>query len=308
MTISKSSDINGETQLIGLMGWPVAHTFSPAMHNAAARALGLNWVYVPLAVRPDDVRAAIQGLPALGFRGVNITVPHKQAVMPFLAGIEEGAQAIGAVNTIVIDGGARQLQLGKRRLELVRQLTGYNTDWSGFLADLENLEVVAAGRACLILGAGGSARAVAYGLASAGGRVSVLARRVEQAQQLVADLSPYFEQGSLTHGPLSDLATVAGTLTAPLIVNTTPVGMVPDTGSSIWPDDLAFPQNAFVYDLVYNPAETRLMAQARAAGCGTANGLGMLIQQGALAFQLWTEQAPDTAVMAEAIRAMKEEE
>ena len=276
------------------------------MHNAAAAALGLDWVYVPLPVHPDDVGAAVRGLPALGFRGVNVTVPHKQAVMPFLDELEAGARAIGAVNTILID--RRPATLHSRTQDQAqgrpgdRRLLGYNTDWSGFLADLEALAVDVAGRDCLILGAGGSARAVAYGLGIAGGRVHLLARRAEQAAQLAAGLAPLFAAGQFSSRPLSELGAAVGNCSNPLIVNTTPLGMTPAINTSPWPRNLPFPENAFVYDLVYNPAETQLMQQVQAAGCRTANGLGMLVRQGAQAFRLWTGQEPDVAVMAEAIR------
>jgi len=288
-------EITGKTQLIGLIGWPVSHSFSPAMHNAAAAAAGLDWLYVPLPVHPDDIGAAVGGLPALGFRGVNITVPHKQAVIPYLDEIDPGAKGIGAVNTILIN---------KSHPPVVR-LIGYNTDWSGFLADLEVLDVPVAGRDCLVLGAGGSARAVAYALASAGGRVQVLARRVAQARQLVADLGKELPANRhvLTGRPLSELAAAVRRMVAPLIVNTTPLGMTPAVDASPWPDGLPFPPGAFVYDLVYNPRRTRLMQQAEAAGCRAANGLGMLVHQGALAFQLWTGVMPDTAVMRQAIES-----
>ena len=266
------------------------------MHNAAAAALGLDWVYLPLPVHPDDVETAVRGLPALGFRGVNVTVPHKRAVMPFLDEIEAGAQAVGAVNTIVVD--QRSAADGWR-------LLGYNTDCAGFLADLEALAVDVAGRDCLILGAGGSARAVAYALATAGGRVHVLARRRQQAEQLAAGLAPLFKNNPLSCWPLSELSDTVGKCTAPLIVNTTPLGMIPEVNTSPWPGALPFPKNTFVYDLVYNPSETKLMQQARTAGCQATNGLGMLVRQGALAFRLWTGQEPDVAVMAEAIRSMK---
>ena len=132
--------INGKTQLIGVIGWPVSHTFSPAMHNAAAADLGLNWVYVPLPVRVEEVETAVRGLAAAGFRGINITVPHKQAIIPLLDVVETGAQAIGAVNTIVF----------ARRDDGSVRLIGHNTDWSGFLADLAALDVVVARRDCQI--------------------------------------------------------------------------------------------------------------------------------------------------------------
>lgn len=283
--------INGKTQLIGVIGWPVSHTFSPAMHNAAAAALGLNWVYVPLPVRPEEVETAVRGLAAAGFRGINITVPHKQAIIPLLDVVETGAQAIGAVNTIVFarrdDGGVR--------------LVGHNTDWSGFLADLAALGVAVAGRDCLVLGAGGSARAVAFGLAQAGGRVQVLARRVEQAAELVAAVAPHVANGLLVGGELAGLETAVSRTTAPLIINTTPLGMTPNPDTTPWPDALPFPNGSFVYDLVYNPRQTRLMQQAEAAGVGNSNGLGMLVQQGAYAFKLWTGEQPDVAIMRQAI-------
>jgi shikimate dehydrogenase len=279
--------INGKTQLIGLIGWPVSHSFSPAMHNAAAESLGLNWAYVPLPVAPEQVATAVSSLSSLGIRGINVTVPHKQAVLPLLDEVEPGARAIGAVNTIVVEENGR--------------LTGHNTDWSGFLADLQAHGVFVADRDCLLLGAGGSARAVVYGLAESGARVHILARRVAQAEALIADLRPYLPTAQFTSQPLHELEKLSATLHAPLIINSTPLGMTPNENSSPWPADLAFPTEATVYDLVYNPRHTQLMQQAEAAGCWAINGLGMLVQQGAKAFALWTGQQPDTAVMVRAI-------
>jgi shikimate dehydrogenase len=175
-------------------------------------------------------------------------------------------------------------------------MIGTNTDWSGFLADLAQRGVEVQGRDCLILGAGGSARAVVYALAKSGGRVQVLARRLEQAAELVAALRPY-GRAMVAARPTTDLATILPTLTAPLIINTTPLGMPPHPESSPWPNDLPLPPNAFVYDLVYNPRETSFMRQAQAAGLPTANGLGMLVHQGASAFELWTGHTPDVALM-----------
>lgn len=288
------TQINGKTQLVGIVGWPVAHSFSPAMHNAAFAAAGLNWAYVPLPLHPDDVATAVTALPTLGFRGVNVTVPHKQAVIPHLQEVEAGARAIGAVNTLLFRNG---------------RAAGHNTDWSGFLADLHAQAVDVNGRDCLVLGAGGSARAVVYALAREGGRVQVLARRVIQAQQLVADLGPHLAGAAVQARDLAELATAAAGASAPLIVNTTPLGMAPDVDRSVWPEDLPFPSGAFVYDLVYNPAQTQFMRQAQAAACRTANGLGMLLHQGAQAFALWTGREPELAVMRRALSgAIFEEE
>ena len=281
-------DINGKTQLVGIIGWPVSHSFSPKMHNAAFAELGLNWIYLPFPVEPQNVATAVSGLAASGVRGINVTVPHKQAVIPLLDEIEDGAQAIGAVNTIVMDANGR--------------LIGYNTDWSGFLADLVEQKVTIAERDCLVLGAGGSARAIAYALAHAGGKVQILARRIEQASALVKDLKPYFVADVLQERPLSDLATIANQNKAPIIVNTTPLGMTPNIAQSVWPDELAFPPNSFIYDLVYNPPQTKIMRQAQKNGCGTSNGLGMLVHQGALAFELWTGQKPNLDLMTNTIR------
>lgn len=304
-------DIKGSTRLLGVLGWPVSHSFSPAMHNAAAAALGLDLVYVPLPVHPADLPTAVPALPALGFLGVNLTVPHKQAIMPLLDEIDPAAQAIGAVNTIVVERGARSGERAEKD-----RLIGYNTDWSGFLADLVGLGVEANGRDCLILGVGGSARAIAYGLVSAGGRVALFGRRPEQAHQLISDLVRSNDFSRLTAKAVTanllayawdDLAEVAGRTTAPLIVNTTPLGMTPQVDGSPWPPGLPFPASAFVYDLVYNPAETRFMQQATRGGCRAVNGLGMLLHQGAQAFELWTGVRPDIGVMAAALAGRDEQ-
>ncbi|MDX1412691.1 MAG: shikimate dehydrogenase [Candidatus Promineifilaceae bacterium] len=283
--------IDGKTQLIGLLGWPVSHSFSPAMHNAAAQALDINWLYVPLPVQSQDLLNALRGLPALGFRGVNVTVPHKQKVMPFLDDVDESARAIGAVNTILI----KQQSTGSGSKWI---LTGTNTDWVGFLTDLKRCEVKIDRRDCLVLGAGGSARAVVYGLLYNNARVHVLARRYEQAQQLAKDFQ---DTGQIETGSLADLPSCLSSLTSPLIVNTTPLGMTPKVNDSVWPDRVLFPNDAFAYDLVYNPRQTRFIRQAIRAGCRTSNGLGMLIQQGAHAFELWTGYKPDVEVMSSAL-------
>lgn len=279
--------ISGKTVLLGIMGWPVAHSFSPAMHNAAAQALGLDVVYVPLPVRPDRLTEAVRGLPALGFKGVNVTVPHKEAVLPLLDEVDPAAQAIGAVNTINITD--------------AQQLVGYNTDGAGFLADLEAQSVPISGRDCLLLGAGGSARAVAHALLQAGAQVHLFARRPVQAQQLHDDLLLHHPGRTLHTYPWPQILAVAPHLSAPLVVNCTPLGMAPHTSNSPWPDDAPFPAGSFIYDLVYNPRRTRLMQQAQTAGCGASNGLGMLVHQGALAFEIWLGVRPGVVVMQETI-------
>lgn len=282
--------VRGSTRVVGLLGWPVAHSLSPAMHNAAARALGLDLAYVPLPVAPDAVGAAVRGLAALGFLGANVTVPHKEAVLTYLDEIDDVAGLLGAVNTIVVRRDGKPV------------LHGTNTDVAGLLADLDANAVSIDRRDCLVLGAGGAARAAVYGLARRGGRVRVLARRAEQAQRLAGVLLPHVSAGRVTAHQWDELATLATGMKAPLIVNATPVGMHPHPGASPWPEELSLPAASFVYDMVYQPAETRLLQQARAAGCAGVNGLGMLLYQGALAFELWTGHRPDIALMRQALQ------
>ncbi|GAB4275100.1 MAG: shikimate dehydrogenase [Candidatus Promineifilaceae bacterium] len=282
--------INGRTRLIGIIGYPISHTFSPAMHNAAAQALGLNVAYVPLPVPPEGIETAVSALPFLGFLGVNVTVPHKQSVMPLLDEVEAGVQAIGAVNTI-------EVQAKNDRF----RLKGHNTDWAGFLADLDAQGISVDGRSCLVLGAGGSARAVVYALLTRRARVHVLSRRPAQAEALARHMRQHLPQSDVQSHDLTQLAQVSAETAVPLIVNTTPLGMSPHVNNTVWPDAVPFPAGAVVYDLVYNPPKTRLMQQAAAAGCRTFNGLGMLVYQGALAFTLWTGAQPDAAVMRQAL-------
>ncbi len=278
--------IDGRTRLVGLIGWPVEHSLSPAMHNAAFDALGLNWRYVPLPVEPAQVRAAVRGLGALGFRGANVTVPHKQAVLPALDTLAGEAQALGAVNTILVergDGGT--------------VLSGHNTDARGFVAALREGGFEPAGRRAVVVGAGGAARAVVYGLLGAGGgEITVLNRTLERARRLVSDLSRR-SPPAMRYSQLTPKTVVEAARTADLLVNATTVGMWPRAEDSIWPAGVPVPAHLTVLDLVYNPLETRLLQQARRSGARGIDGLGMLVGQGALAFEMWTGERPPVAVM-----------
>ena len=264
--------------LTGLIGWPVGHSRSPAMHNAAFAAAGIEGLYVSLPVHPQQVGEAVAGLRALGFRGANVTVPHKQAVIPHLDELSPAARAIGAVNTIVVreDG----------------KLFGDNTDARGFLADLVEQGITGEDMKegeTLILGAGGSARAVVYALVTSGVPVHIWARLPAQAEQLIADLRSHIANKSMIFSLQSSISNIKyQRLKIKLIVNCTPVGMSPHVDASPWPDELPFHSGQFLYDLVYNPPETKLMRQARAGGAGASNGLGMLLHQGALAWEQWT--------------------
>lgn len=284
--------INGHTQLVGLLGWPVEHSLSPAMHNAAFDALGLNWRYVPLPVPPGSVETAVRGLVALGFRGVNVTVPHKRAVMPALDSLDRTAQVLGAVNTLLVE----------RQADGSSIVAGCNTDALGFVGALRagGFEP-GGGQNCLVVGAGGAARAVAFGLLrSSSGRIAVLNRTLEHAQALVADLGradPAYP-ARLSALPLAQAPLLESAQAAGLLVNTTTLGMWPHVDASIWPEDVPVPAHLSVYDLVYNPLETRLLRQARASGANAIDGLGMLVGQGAVAFEMWTGQGPVAKVTA----------
>lgn len=289
--------IRSTTRLVGLLGWPVAHSLSPRMHNAAYAALGLDWAYLPLPVAPGRVGDAVRGLAALGFAGANVTVPHKEAVLPFLDELTPVAQAIAAVNTIVVrpDG----------------SLLGDNTDGAGFMADLgEHGLEVGRGRAqtsadkvitqdhsrssafirvqsVVVLGAGGAARGVAYALAQAGADVTIANRTLDKAQALCQTMIAALPQAAgrvLAARWPDDLPALAAKAT--LIVNTTSLGL--HEGDPLpWDAAIPFRPGQVVYDLIYN-RPTELLALARAGGATAIPGLGMLIHQGALAAALWT--------------------
>jgi shikimate dehydrogenase len=275
------------TDKVGLIGWPVAHSVSPAMHNAAFAALGLDWRYELLPVEPGRVAAMVTRLRLEGFQGANVTVPHKQAVMPYLDHVTEDARAVGAANTIVRRG---------------EWLIGDNTDADGFLLGLSKAKVTLAGRRALIIGAGGAARAVVYGLLQFPiAEVLLLNRSAERAETLARDLDRR-DGGSprVAVRPFTAETLIESARAADLLVNTTSIGMWPDVNASIWPEGVPVPAHLVVFDLVYHPLETRLLQQARVSGARAIDGLEMLVQQGALAFQVWTgEQAP-VAVMREA--------
>jgi shikimate dehydrogenase len=284
--------ISAKTTLVGVMGWPVSHSVSPAMHNAAFAALGLDWRYVALPVAPEPperVTEAVRGLRALGLRGANVTVPHKQAVMPALDRLTPAAATIGAVNTILVAADDT--------------LTGDNTDARGFVADLRDYDVDPAGKSALVLGAGGSARAVVYGLAEAGcSAVTVLNRTAGKAMELAATMQAHFPACKVNAGQIEqDLPAYAR---ADLIVNCTSLGMTPNPDSTPWNEAIPFGDHQIVYDLVYNPPETRLLRKATADGARPIGGLGMLIWQGALAFELWTGRPAPVAVMRRAALAV----
>lgn len=265
--------ITGKTRLVGVWGHPVGHSRSPVMHNAALAALGLDWAYVPFDVSPADVGAAVAGVRALGLVGVNVTVPLKEIVLAFLDTISDESRRIGSVNTIHNRDGV---------------LHGESTDGPGFLRALADLAgPLPPGRRALLLGAGGSARAVAFALAGQGWHLSIANRTQERAQELAGRLSMFYPCAAT----VVEWGGEAGEFD--LIVNTTSLGMHPqeETMPALPPGALA--PGRLVLDLVYAPPETRLLREARRAGCRASNGLGMLVYQGALSLALWAGLPPE---------------
>lgn len=285
------SGISGRTRVCGIFGYPVEHSFSPAMHNAAFAALGLDYIYVPFPVLPANLPGAVAAVRALGLAGVNVTIPHKEAVLPLLDELSEEARLIGAVNTIVNRSG---------------QLHGDNTDGRGFLRSLEEKAgFTPAGKTALILGAGGAARAVAVQLALAGTKRLLLANR---SQSRARELAGFVAERTgvrveMVPWPRKDNEMLPGEalLEAELVVQATPMGMHPNASETVpLPFDL-FRPGQVACDLVYNPVETLFLKKAREAGAAAVDGLGMLLYQGALAFELWTGAAAPVEVMREAL-------
>jgi shikimate dehydrogenase len=262
--------IDGHTKIFGILGRPVAHSLSPAMHNAAFRHLGVNAVYVAFPV--TDFRKAVAGLRGLGIGGVSVTIPFKEEIIPLLDELDPRAAEIGAVNTVVNREG---------------RLIGYNTDWLGAVTAL-TAKISLKERHVLILGAGGAARAIAFGIINTGGRVSLTDIDAARAAALVKDLGAEFI-------PSDTLETCPATI----LVNATPVGMSPNVdGIPINPDLLG--RFEVVMDIVYQPLVTRLLREAQARGAATIDGLQMLIHQGAAQFELFTGQAAPVEIMSRA--------
>lgn len=264
--------------LAGVMGWPVSHSRSPLMHNLWLKQHGIAGVYVPLPVQPERLGEALRGLPALGFAGCNLTIPHKVAAMAYMDEIDPLARRMGAMNLVVVGPEGR--------------LTGFNTDGFGFWQSLVDAQPQFRAEAgpVVVLGAGGAARAVVLSLLERGApSVRLLNRTEEKAQQLASELS-----GAGAHGVIDVLpwtqreSALEG---CALLVNTTSLGMQDQPGLALRLDDL--PRTALVCDVIYVPLETPLLKQARERGHVTVNGLGMLMNQARPAFQAWFGVMPE---------------
>jgi len=278
--------ITAKTKLLGVIGDPIEHSLSPKMHNAAIADLGLDYVYLPLRVKPENLLGAIEGLWALEFSGFNITIPHKQSIMPLLAEISPTARLVGAVNTV-----SRTPQGWQ----------GTNTDVQGFMAPLKELRHWR-GTQVLILGYGGAARAAVVGCQQLGcGQVQVVGRNPEKLRAFQESWAGSFLETIVSVHSWDHLAYLLPT--ADLVVNTTPLGMTPEIQSS--PVPLAaiagLKSGAIAYDLIYNPPKTLFLQQAEAQGAIILNGLEMLVQQGAAALEIWLNSPVPVAVMRESL-------
>ncbi|UCB42380.1 MAG: shikimate dehydrogenase [Dehalococcoidales bacterium] len=289
--------ISGKTVVCGLIGDPVEHTMSPAMHNAAYRQVGLDYVYIPFRVRAEELGKAIDGMKAFNIRGLNVTIPHKVAVIPFLDKLDPLAEKIGAVNTIVNDNGV---------------LTGYNTDATGFLRALLEKGIEPRGKKALILGAGGASRAVSLILADSGAERLIILNRSQEldwAYELAGNISQLYNMDAKA-GELNreSLDSVMERIDISILVNATSVGMMPDINNTPVDANL-FRPGLVVFDVVYNPLRTRLLRDAEAAGAKTISGIEMLAWQGALAFEKWTgQEAPLDLMKMEAIGLLEKYE
>lgn len=279
--------LTGKSRVYGIFGYPVAHSLSPLMQNQAFRSLAIDAIYVPFLVTPEALPQAIEGLRALDIAGVNLTIPHKEAVLPLLDQIDAKAALIGAVNTIVNQQG---------------HLIGYNTDGLGFLNSAQQeLGYRPAGSQVLLLGAGGACRAAVVALAEAkAASICIANRSIERAQRLVADMQAQYRDVSFSAVAYGQVDFLTSVEVADLIVNTTAVGLAGETLNFL-PLEKIKP-SALIYDMVYSKIATPLLTDAHSQGLHAVDGLGMLASQGEEAFYLWTGQRPAPGMMRNCLR------
>lgn len=284
MSQTRFANINAATRLCAVLGSPVAHSASPAMHNAAFQSLGLNWCYVAFEVDPGRLRAAIEGARALNIAGFNLTVPHKLLAVEMMDTLDESAKMYGAVNTVKFE-----------RRNGATRVAGFNTDAEAIAVALrEDLGVKLRGAKVLLLGAGGAGRTAALKLASAQvAELHLVNRTMSKAEQIAGEINERFPSVKVAIGyPKGE---------TDLVLNATSLGLKPSDPSPLDEKQFAPAQARAVYDMIYRPSQTRLLASAKRAGCKTANGLGMLLHQGARAFKIWTGRAAPIEVMRKAL-------
>ncbi len=280
VNMMNDQDINAHTKLFCLIGHPVEHSMSPTMWNPALTDLGLNFVYVACDVHPDNLENAIKGFKALNIKGMNVTIPHKEEVMKYLDEIDPMAQKIGAVNTIKNEDG---------------RLIGKNTDAGGAKKSLLDAGCEIEGKTVLCLGAGGVSRALCFILSEEVDKIILTDLYEERAKKLANEIKTKINVD--IEVKLSDEVTIKNEIkNVDILVNATPIGMFPKIDQSPVPRELLH-ENIFVFDVVYNPLETKLMKDAKKKGCRALGGLDMLVNQGVLAFEWWTGKSPDSKLM-----------
>ena len=275
--------ISGKTKVCAIIGDPVEHSLSPIIHNAAFKELGLNLVYVAFTVTTRELQTAILGAKSLGLWGLNVTMPHKNAVMNYLDEVDSTAKSIGAVNTVLNNNG---------------RLIGYNTDGNGTMIALQENGVYLKEKKLVLIGAGGTAKAIAYQAAQDVEELVILNRTPEKAKKLAEMLQKSFGK-KVKGAALSSEVLEEELETTDILVNATSVGMDPDVNSSPVPLSL-LRRDLCVMDIVYNPLETRLAADAKSVGAKVVSGIEMLIYQGAVAFEIWTNCLAPVEVMRKA--------
>lgn len=264
--------INSKTKLCCIIGSPVEHSLSPIMHNAGYKALGLNFAYTAFNI--TDVKETLLGVRALGIRGVSVTVPHKLSVMPFLDKLDASAKEIGAVNTIVNDNG---------------KLIGSNTDCEGAIRALEEKTKIE-GKQVFVVGAGGAARAIVFGLKKKNAKIKIINRTVNRAQTLAKEVE-------IQYGNLTDLSEIKN---SDILIHATTTGMHPNSNNSLIPKEYLH-KNLVVFDIVYNPKETKLIKDAGEVGCQIVYGYKMLLYQAVAQFELFTGVKAPVEVMEQAL-------
>ncbi len=278
--MSDNSFISGHTRVLCVIGYPIEHSMSPIMHNAVIRELKLNYIYLAFKVSPNNLNLAVKGFRAFNIKGINVTLPFKQKIMNYLDDIDPIAQKIGAVNAIKNDNG---------------NLSGRNTDAEAAKNALINAGYTTSGKNLLILGAGGAARALTYILAEDINKIIIANRTEKRAIKLAKELKKNFS--IKVEGKRNSISVLKEeSKKADILINTTPVGMYPSVEKSPIPAEFLH-KDLIVYDIVYNPLETKLMKDATKIGCNTIGGLDMLVNQGALAFEWWTNKKPNIDLM-----------
>ena len=282
----------GQTTLYGIFGYPIGHSLSPLMHNTAFSHHGIEAVYLPFAVHPAHIEIAVKSIAALQMGGVNVTIPHKQAVLTWMDELSPEARLIGAVNTIHLRDG---------------RLHGYNTDGTGFLRALEEVDCAVAGRTVMLLGAGGAARSIAVQLCLSGiGRLLLANRTRTRAEDLAAFLKQTIPHADISVVTMGESSLAGQLLDTDIVVNATSIGMHPHD-PLLLPSTALSPQH-LVCDIIYRPLQTPLLRAAAQQGSRTVDGLGMLLHQGAKAFEIWTGYAfPLALIRARLLEAVAEQ-